>query len=181
MLSAGASDPAFALTSALPAALRNSDPPFEQGCEGKEQPSPPREGQVKPQIIWITEFPTRDRKILPRFQKVKGSGSSPPRMPSCFSCITSFSEELTPWPIPATLQMHRQDAKYPGRVWCESTWLGKLYHRLPSLLFWLSNNCIIQSFVQAQEELHLLEKKKNRAGVSLGQEILLCLNEKSLL
>lgn len=45
-LSAGASDLDFALASALLTVLRNLDPPFEQGKEGKEQPSP--QGQVSP-------------------------------------------------------------------------------------------------------------------------------------
>lgn len=47
-LSAGASDLDFALASALLTVLRNLDPPFEQGKEGKEQPSPQKQGQVSP-------------------------------------------------------------------------------------------------------------------------------------
>lgn len=46
MLSAGVSDPSFALVPALPVALRNCDPVFKQGIKGKEQPSPLQQGHV---------------------------------------------------------------------------------------------------------------------------------------
>lgn len=48
MFSAGVSDlrPSFALASALPVALRNCDPVFKEGIEGKEQRSPLQQGHV---------------------------------------------------------------------------------------------------------------------------------------
>lgn len=120
------------------------------------------------------------RKIFPIFQKVKGSASSPPGIPGWFSCITPLFCRTHTWPIPVTTHMHDQEARYPSRIIFEYTWLAALRHGLPSLLFWLSSNCIIQSVsVSPRGTLVLAKEEEAQSWIIFGSglEMLLCLNE----
>lgn len=113
--------------------------------------------QFKSLIIWVTKFPTRYRKICPKFQKLKGSAFSPPRIQAGLAISCPFSGEIVPDSYLSPFRCTQTGLD-------QSTTCLELHHGLLPHLFWLSNNCIIQFLYKSKRNISSCKRRSIELG-----------------